>query len=140
MTELFENKFRLLAKVSYFNYRLLPYPLSSLPNGKKKGYKDWKKTAERFDKHQQSKCHKPGLRYEVIVPQCQNALEMNDENEKKTQGIKSAYLPYHSRNFAHQGLAVQGDNDDENNFIQLLRLQSKTFPEFTDWLSKKTER
>ena len=33
-----------------------------------------------------------------------------------------------------------GDDDGESNFIQFLRLQSKTFPELTDWLSKKTEK
>ena len=41
---------------------------------------------------------------------------------------------------ARQGLAEWGDDDNESNFIQLLRLQSKKFPELTDWLSKKTER
>ena len=35
---------------------------------------------------------------------------------------------------------MQGDDDDDSNFIQLLRLQSKKFPELTDWLSKMTER
>ena len=41
---------------------------------------------------------------------------------------------------AHQELAVQGDDIGKSNFIPLLRLQSKTFPELTDSLSKKTER
>ena len=62
---------------------------------------------------------------------------------KETQVIKSAHLYYHSRNvqcLARQGLAVQDDDEDRSNFIQLLRLQSKIFPKFADWLSKKTER
>ena len=61
---------------------------------------------------------------------------------KETQGIKLAHLPYHFRNFAVFGtsrLAVQGDDDDESNFIQLRKLHSETFLEFTDWLSKKAE-
>ena len=40
---------------------------------------------------------------------------------------------------AQQELDARGDDDGESNFIQLMRLQSKTFPEPTDWLSKKTE-
>ena len=57
------------------------------------------------------------------------------------QVIKSAHLPCQSRNFAaRQALVVLGDADGESNFNQLLRLQSKTFPELTDWQSKKTER
>ena len=49
----------------------------------KTGYKNWKKATEKFDKHQQSKYRKSALTYEVIVPQCRNALEIIDENEKK---------------------------------------------------------
>ena len=79
----------------------------------------------------------------MIVPQCRNALEMIDENKKKRKELNRRIfltiletLHYLTR----QGLAVRGDEDDESNFIQLLRLQSKKFPEPTDWLSKKTER
>ena len=41
---------------------------------------------------------------------------------------------------ARQWLAVRGDDDDKSNFIQPLRLQSKKFPELTDWLSKKKNK
>ena len=68
---------------------------------------------------------------------------MIDENEKKRRKLNRRIfltiletLQY----LARQGLAVRGDDDDESNFIQLLRLQSKTFLELTDWLSRKTER
>ena len=56
---------------------------------------------------------------------------MSDENEKKHRELNWRIfltiletLQY----LARQGLAVQGENDDESNFIQLLRLQSKKFP------------
>ena len=109
----------------------------------KTGYKNWKKATEKFDKHQHSKCHKSVLTYEVIVSQCRDALEMIDENQKKRRELNRRIfltiletLQY----LARQGLAVRGDDDNESNFIQLLRLQSKKFPELTDWLLKKTER
>ena len=41
---------------------------------------------------------------------------------------------------ARQGLAVRGADDDKSNFLQALRLQSKKFPELTDWLSKKKKQ
>ena len=79
----------------------------------------------------------------MIIPQCRNALEMIDENEKKRRELNWRIfltiletLQY----LVRQGLAVRGDDDGRSNFIQLLRLQSKTFPELTDWLSNKTER
>ena len=63
---------------------------------------------------------------------------MIDENEKKRTELNRRIflgiletLQYLTR----EGLAVQGDDGDKSNFIQLLRLQSKTFPELTDWLS-----
>ena len=68
---------------------------------------------------------------------------MIDENEKKRRELNCRIfltiletLQY----LVRQGLAVRGDDDDRSNFIQLLRLQSKTFPELTDWLLNKTER
>ena len=45
--------------------------------------KTGKKTTEKLHKHHQSKYHKSALPYEVIVLQCQNALEMLNGNKKK---------------------------------------------------------
>ena len=79
----------------------------------------------------------------MIFRQCRNAFEMIDKNEKKRRELNRCIfftiletLQY----LARQRLAVRSDDDDESNFIQLLRLQSKKFPKLTDWLSKKTER
>ena len=58
--------------------------------------------------------------YEVIVPQCRNAYEMIDKNEKKRRELNRRIfltiletLQY----LARQGLSVRGDDDDESNFI-----------------------
>ena len=68
---------------------------------------------------------------------------MIDENEKKRRELNRRIfltiletLQY----LARQGLVVRGNDEDESNFIQLLRLQSKTFLELTDWLSKKPRK
>ena len=68
---------------------------------------------------------------------------MIDENEKKHRELNRRIFLTLLETWlylARQGLAVRGYDDNESNFIQLLRLQSKTFPELTDWLSEKTER
>ena len=40
-----------------------------------------------------------------------------------------------------QGLALRGDeNDDDSNFIQLLKLRSKDIPELTKWMQRKREK
>ena len=49
-------------------------------------------------------------------------------------------IPETLQYLARQGLGVRSDDDNESNFIQLLRLQSKTFLELIDWLSKQTKR
>ena len=54
----------------------------------KTGYKNWKKTTEKFDKHHLSKCHECALIFEVIVPQSRNVFEMIDQNEKKRGKFK----------------------------------------------------
>ena len=80
------------------------------------------------------------LTYEVKVPQCRNALEMIDKNEKKRRELNRRIFLTILETFqylARQGLAVRSDDDDESNFIQLLRLQSKTFPELHRLAMKK---
>ena len=68
---------------------------------------------------------------------------MIDENEKKHRELnRRIFLTLLEtwQYLTRQGLTVRGYDDNESSFIQLLRLQSKTFPELTDWLSEKTER
>ena len=60
---------------------------------------------------------------------------MIDENEKKRRDLnRRIFLTILEalHNLARQELAVRGNDDGKSNFIQLLRLQSKTFPELTD--------
>ena len=69
--------------------------------------------------------HKSVLTYEMIVPQCRNALEMIDENEKKRRVLnRHIFLSILEtlQYLARQGLAVRGDDDDEPNFNQLMRM------------------
>ena len=35
---------------------------------------------------------------------------------------------------ARQGLALRGDNSDDSNFMQTLKLRVKDIPQLTDWM------
>ena len=85
---------------------------------------NWKKALTRFKKHQLSDCHKLAIDYQMNFPtSCKNVLEMSNDAAKQTMESNLICLikvieclQYLDR----QGLAMQGDTDDESNFIQLL--------------------
>ena len=41
---------------------------------------------------------------------------------------------------ARQGQAMQGDTDDESNFVRLLKLRGKEQPLLLKWLERKEDR
>ena len=59
---------------------------------------------------------------------------MIDENEKKRNEFNwRIFLTIKTLQYlARQELALRGGDDDESNFIQHLKLKSKTFPQLTD--------
>ena len=66
---------------------------------------------------------------------CGNALEMSDDAAKKTMETLTVIECW--QYLAWQGLAMQGDADDESNFIQLLKLGGKDRPLLLKWLERK---
>ena len=50
------------------------------------GYSDWKHAFSSFDEHQDASYHRLAMTYEVIVPQCGDVKEM--QNESATNQIK----------------------------------------------------
>ena len=59
---------------------------------------------------------------------------MIDENKKKRSEFNwQIFLAIKTLQYlAPQELALRGGDDDKSNFIQHLRLKSKTFPQLTD--------
>ena len=79
----------------------------------------------------------------MIVPQCGDASEMIDANEKKRRDLNwRIFLTILEilQFLARQGYTLRGDDDEESRFIQLPKLGSKLFPELTDWLSRRSEK
>ena len=79
-----------------------------------------------------SECHKIAIDYETNLSRtCRNVWEMSSDAAKKTMESNHIYfikviecLQYLTR----QEQALQGDTDDESNFIQILKLRGKDQP------------
>ena len=50
-----------------------------------KGFKNWKKALDKFEKHQSSQCCRAASTYEILIPQCSDAAEFFDNKEKETR-------------------------------------------------------
>ena len=104
------------------------------------GFSNWKKTLTRFKAYQLSDCHKLAIEYQMNFPTTSgNVLEMSNVAAKKNR-ICFIKVIECLQYFARQGLAMQGDTDDESNFIQLLKLRGKDRPLLLKWLDKKEDK
>ena len=110
-----------------------------------KGFQSGKKALKtRFKEHQLSDCDKLAIDYQMNFPTtCGSVLEMSNDAAKKTMESNRIYcikviecLQY----LARQGLAMQGDTDDESNFIQLIKLRGKDPPLLLKWLERKEDK
>ena len=87
------------------------------------GFSNWKKALVRFKEHQVSECHKLAMEYQISIPNtCGNVIEISNDAAKKTMATNRFYLlkiieclQY----LARQAIPMQGDTDEESNFIQL---------------------
>ena len=86
------------------------------------GYSDWKHALSSFDEHHAASYHRLAMTYEVIVPQCGDVKEMQNESTPSQMEFNHQCLVkiVETLQFlARQGLALRGDNsDNDSNFIQ----------------------
>ena len=79
-----------------------------------------------------SECHKIAIDYETNLSRtCGNVWEMSSDTAKKTmESNRICFIKVIEcfQYLARQGQAMQGDTDDESNFIQLLKLRGKDQP------------
>ena len=108
------------------------------------GFSNWKKALTRLKEHQLSDCHKLAIDYQMNFPTtCGNVLEMSNDAEKKTmESNRICFIKVIEclQYLARQGLVMQGDTDDESNFIQLLKLRGKDRPLPLKWLERKRKK
>ena len=93
------------------------------------GFHSWNKATTAFRVHQKSKCHLAALSFEITIPRCGNVIEMSNESMQILETLQF---------LGRQGLALRGDENDENsNSIQLLKLRSKDFVKLNQCWRKK---
>ena len=108
------------------------------------GFSNWKKALVRFKEHQVSECHKLAMEYQISIPNtCGNVIQMSNDAAKKTMATNRfcllkiiECLQY----LARQAMPMQGDTDEESNFIQLLKLRGKDQPVLLKWLERKDDK
>ena len=105
------------------------------------GYSNWKKALSRFKEHQTSECHKVAVDFEIVLPKtCGDVIDVTNTIAKETRAQNRhclAKIIESLQYLARQGLAIRGDNDEESNFFQLLKLMARDDKDLAIWLHKK---
>ena len=106
-----------------------------------KGFKNWKKALEKFEKHLSSQCHRAASTFEILICRRPDVAELFDNKEKEALELsRRCFMAILDsiQYLAHQGIPFRGHGSDEDsNFFQLLMMKSKEFPELKAWLEKK---
>ena len=102
------------------------------------GFINWKDACASFRKHEASKYHHDAV-HAITKPQ-RNVGDMLSQahSEQKKQNSQMLLTIMQNVQFlCRQGLALRGHNDDESNFMQLLKLRGNDQNDIFAWLSKK---
>ena len=98
------------------------------------GFKSWQKVLECFKDHQNSKCHRGGATFEVIVPSCSDPSTMMSEQLTKSRAEERQYLKALTeciQFLAPQGLPLRGSDHIGDNVTQLLLYEAKIILQFS---------
>lgn len=93
------------------------------------GFSNWKKALQKFKEHQTSECHKLAVDHEIVLPNTNHTIvDLSISNAQQIRKQNRHYLAKVIETIqylARQGIAFRGDNDEESNFYQLLKLRVK---------------
>ena len=91
-----------------------------------------------------SECHKLAVEYQISIPYtCGNVIQMSNDAAKKTMATNRFCLLKIIeclQCLARQAMPMQGDTDEESNFIELLKLRGKDQPVLLKWLERKDDK
>ena len=109
------------------------------------GFSNWKDATRIFKKHNASDVHKHAVEKLYILLRTTRDIgkSLNAAHEKE-KWMNCEYLLKVLQNIsflARQGIALRGDgNEDDSNFIQLLRLRANDDSRILGYLSRKTDK
>ena len=109
------------------------------------GFSNWKDATRAFKRHDDSEVHKHAVEKLYILPTTTKDIgeSLNVAHRKEKQMNREYFLKVlqNIRFLARQGIALRGDgNEDDSNFIQLLKLRASDDSRIHDYLSKKTDK
>ena len=110
-----------------------------------KGFCNWKNATTLFQKHQQSACHHAAVEVVITLPATTKdvgeLLVQQHAKEKECNRKMLLKILASIRYLARQGLALRGDGDeDDGNFLQLLKLKGEDDPAMLEWLKRKVNK
>ena len=104
------------------------------------GFTNWKRATDKFKLHENAKSHKESMLRVVTAPKSGDIGEMLNSglaSEKQSNRKNFMKILTNVRFLAKQNLAFRkGGNENESNFIQLLKLRSEDDPELSKWMEK----
>jgi len=113
------------------------------PNFIQSGYTNWKKATGsngRFENHQSSNCHVFASKSlhclqqsTPVVTQLSQQLSVEQHVAQKCLRVLFTTAGY----LARQGLAFRGHDEQEGNFLQMLKVRSADIPEMERWLKHR---
>ena len=108
------------------------------------GFQDWKKATDKFEKHQKSECHSQAIFKVTTLPKSTpNIAEMFSANYKKESADnRDCLFKILSciRYLGRQGLPFRGHDDQQSNFLQLLKLRAEDDEKLKTWIDRKANK
>ena len=110
-----------------------------------KGFCNWKNATSLISKHQQSSCHREPVEVVITLPATTKDVgeQLVQQHAKEKECNRKMLLKIMSsiRYLTRQGLALRGDGDeDDGNFLQLLKLKGEDDPAMLEWLKRKVNK
>ena len=106
-----------------------------------KGFCNWKDGTESLKRHEKSKCHIEAVEMMLILPKTTHniadTLSSAHANECKKNRLMLLKIIEVLQYLGRQGISLRGHDEEESNFIQLLRLRGKDDPKIFQLLERK---
>jgi len=106
------------------------------------GFDNWKKGLEKFKSHEYTKSHREAMeKYHASKePQVNSQLDLQWKRSQSERRIAFIKILSSIRYLLRQGQAIRGHDDEEGNFMQLLKLRSDDVKELHDFLQVENRR
>ena len=108
-----------------------------------RGFTNWKKALSSFKTYQASQCHITSVELELVIPKTNHdIIDLSNKNFQKLREENRrclAVIIESLQYLARQGIPIRGHNDNESNFVQLVKLRARDVSVLENWIKNKTQ-